>query len=92
MSVKIHPQYLLDGTGRRRSVLLSIEEFDSIVNELESHAGAVVLEDEVLATQTRKTLNTSLEEALKFVTEEAVAEARVLAEERYEGEIPWPAY
>jgi hypothetical protein len=31
MSVEVHPQYVVDESGERRSVLLSIEEFESLI-------------------------------------------------------------
>jgi hypothetical protein len=31
MSVEVHPQYLVDDSGERTSVLLSIEEFESLM-------------------------------------------------------------
>ncbi|MCH7471895.1 hypothetical protein IIA79_02975 [bacterium] len=34
-SIVLHPQYVVDETGTRRSVLLSIEEFESLMELIE---------------------------------------------------------
>jgi hypothetical protein len=50
MSVKIHPQFVVDEKGERRSVLLSIEEFNAMVEELEYHADCEALRKAVEET------------------------------------------
>lgn len=35
MSVALHPQFVVDESGQRRSVMLSIEEWDALMRERE---------------------------------------------------------
>lgn len=35
MSVALHPQYVVDESGKRRSVVLSIEEWEALLQERE---------------------------------------------------------
>lgn len=43
MALKLHPQFVVDDSGARRSVLLSIEEFNAMLEELENYADAEAL-------------------------------------------------
>lgn len=38
--IEIHPRFVVDAEGRRQSVLLSIEEFEALMQELEDYADA----------------------------------------------------
>ena len=43
MSVKIQPQFVVDEKGERRSVLLSIADFNAMLEELEYQADCLAL-------------------------------------------------
>jgi len=43
MAVKIHPQFVVDEKGERRSVLLSIDDFNAMLEELEYQADCLAL-------------------------------------------------
>jgi hypothetical protein len=42
-SVDVHPQYVVDEAGERKSVVLSLEEFEALMQEHENFADAVRL-------------------------------------------------
>jgi len=44
MSVEIHPQYLVDESGERTSVLLSIEEFEALIAHMEQDEADLALD------------------------------------------------
>ena len=48
LSTKVNPQYITDNTGKKISVLLSIKDFNAIMEELEE------LEDIKLYDETKK--------------------------------------
>ena len=43
MSVKVHPEFVLDAKGERRSVVLSIDEFTALMQEREDFQDALEL-------------------------------------------------
>jgi PHD/YefM family antitoxin component YafN of YafNO toxin-antitoxin module len=43
MSVELHPQFIVDEKGERRSVVLSIEEFEAMLDEIEDYEDALLL-------------------------------------------------
>ena len=45
MSVSLHPQFLVDEQGERRSVLLSIDEYQAVMEELENMRDAQLLHE-----------------------------------------------
>jgi hypothetical protein len=47
MSVRLHPQFVVDEKGERRSVLLSIEEFNAMLEEYENFADALALKEAI---------------------------------------------
>ena len=56
----IHPQYLIDKNGKKSSVLLSIKDFKSILQDLE------MLEDIALYDQTKNEENDFIEANIAF--------------------------
>jgi hypothetical protein len=46
---KIHPQYVTDGEGRRMAVILPIEEFDELIEDLDDLACIAERRDEPTA-------------------------------------------
>jgi PHD/YefM family antitoxin component YafN of YafNO toxin-antitoxin module len=43
---KIHPQYVIDGEGRKKAVILPIEEFDELIEDLDDLACVAERRDE----------------------------------------------
>ena len=56
----IHPQYLIDKNGKKSSVLLSIKDFKSILQDLE------MIEDIALYDQTKNEENDFIEANIAF--------------------------
>lgn len=44
-TIHLHPQYLTDSDGRRSSVMLSVEEFEALIERLEDTLDVQVLRE-----------------------------------------------
>jgi hypothetical protein len=42
---ELHPQYLLDDSGKRQSVVLSVEEYEALVERIEAYEDAQLLHE-----------------------------------------------
>jgi len=47
MSVKLHPQYVLDDQGQRKSVVLDYSEFEEILELLRDQIDLAILEERI---------------------------------------------
>ncbi len=45
--IAIHPQFVVDETGRRRSVVLSLEEFEELMELVEDRNDSIALDEAV---------------------------------------------
>jgi PHD/YefM family antitoxin component YafN of YafNO toxin-antitoxin module len=64
--MNLHPQYITDTNGNKSMVILPVEEFDSIMEELEDIAD-VQLYDEAKKNDTVERI--SMEDAFKMIEE-----------------------
>ena len=42
---ELHPQYLVDDSGNRRSVVLSVEEYEALIERIEAYEDAKLLHE-----------------------------------------------
>jgi len=52
MSINIHPQYITDDNGKKVSVIISIEEFESMIEDIDDLSQIEERKDEVLTSHT----------------------------------------
>lgn len=43
MPIEVHPQFLVDAEGKTSSVLLSVEEFEALMDQIEDFEDALVV-------------------------------------------------
>lgn len=64
--VNLHPEYIIDSTGKKKSVILSIKEFKNIMEELEE-LNDIRLYDEAKASND---VSIPIDEAFKIIETE----------------------